>query len=82
MNTSHILVVDDDPTFRQMLADYLTDYDIRVTTLAGGRDSLRELKPVQVPVGASLPPASAPTAAGRRASGSVSERPESAKPGD
>ncbi len=34
----HIIVIDDDPTFRQMLADYLTDYDLRVTTLASGRD--------------------------------------------
>jgi len=34
----HIIVIDDDPTFRQMLADYLTDYDLRVTTLSSGRD--------------------------------------------
>jgi two-component system OmpR family response regulator len=33
----HIIAIDDDPTFRQMLVDYLTDYDLRVTTLASGR---------------------------------------------
>jgi two-component system, OmpR family, response regulator len=33
----HVLVVDDDPSVRQMIADYLGDNDIRVTTLPGGR---------------------------------------------
>ena len=33
----HVLAVDDDPSIRQMIADYLGDNDIRVTTLADGR---------------------------------------------
>ena len=36
--TAHVLAVDDDPSVRQMIADYLTDNDLRVTTLASGRD--------------------------------------------
>ena len=36
--TAHVLAVDDDPSVRQMIADYLTDNDVRVTTLASGRD--------------------------------------------
>jgi len=32
----HILVVDDDADLRQMVADYLTDYDLRVTGAADG----------------------------------------------
>src|SRR6185436_17343069 len=32
----HILVVDDDANLRQMVADYLTDYDLRVTGAADG----------------------------------------------
>jgi two-component system OmpR family response regulator len=35
--TSHVLVIDDDPSVRQMIADYLGDNDIQVTTLAGGQ---------------------------------------------
>ena len=35
---AHVLAVDDDPSVRQMIADYLTDNDVRVTTLASGRD--------------------------------------------
>jgi len=33
----HVLAVDDDPLVRQMIADYLGDNDIRVTTLDSGR---------------------------------------------
>src|ERR1700741_2377169 len=36
--TAHVLAVDDDPSVRQMIADYLPDNDLRVTTLASGRD--------------------------------------------
>ena len=32
----HILVVDDDADLRQMVADYLNDYDLRVTGAADG----------------------------------------------
>ncbi len=32
----HILVVDDDADLRQMVADYLNDYDLRVTGVADG----------------------------------------------
>src|SRR5215468_2239604 len=34
----HVLAVDDDPSVRQMIADYLADNDVRVTTLASGRE--------------------------------------------
>jgi DNA-binding response OmpR family regulator len=34
----HVLVIDDDPSVRQMIADYLGDNDIRVTALASGRE--------------------------------------------
>lgn len=33
----HVLVIDDDPQIRQMVADYLNDHEVRVTALAGGR---------------------------------------------
>jgi DNA-binding response OmpR family regulator len=36
--TAHVLIVDDDPSVRQMITDYLGDNDIRVTALASGRD--------------------------------------------
>jgi DNA-binding response OmpR family regulator len=36
--TAHVLAVDDDPSVRQMIADYLTDNDVHVTTLASGRE--------------------------------------------
>ena len=36
--TAHVLALDDDPSVRQMIADYLTDNDVRVTTLASGRE--------------------------------------------
>ncbi len=35
--TIHVLAIDDDPSVRQMIADYLGDNDIRVTALASGR---------------------------------------------
>jgi two-component system OmpR family response regulator len=34
----HVLAIDDDPSVRQMIADYLTDNDIQVTTLGSGKD--------------------------------------------
>jgi DNA-binding response OmpR family regulator len=36
LSIAHVLAVDDDPSVRQMIADYLGDNDIRVTALAGG----------------------------------------------
>src|SRR6266496_2074589 len=33
----HILAIDDDPSVRQMIADYLGDNDIKVTALASGK---------------------------------------------
>jgi two-component system, OmpR family, response regulator len=36
--TTHVLAVDDDPSVRQMIADYLTDNDVRVTAIASGRE--------------------------------------------
>src|SRR5256885_3567269 len=35
--TIHVLAIDDGPSVRQMIADYLGDNDIRVTALASGR---------------------------------------------
>jgi len=35
---THVLVVDDDPSVRQIVTEYLSDYDIRVTALESGRD--------------------------------------------
>jgi len=35
--STHVLVVDDDPSVRQMIVDYLGDNEIRVTPLASGR---------------------------------------------
>jgi two-component system, OmpR family, response regulator len=35
--TTHVLAIDDDPSVRQMIADYLGDNDIRVTAIATGR---------------------------------------------
>ena len=34
----HVLAVDDDPSMRQMIADYLADNDIRVTALGSGKE--------------------------------------------
>ena len=34
---AHVLAVDDDPTVRQAIADYLGQYEFRVTTVADGR---------------------------------------------
>ena len=36
--TAHILAVDDDPSVRKMIADYLGDNELRVTALASGRE--------------------------------------------
>ena len=36
--TANVLAVDDDPSVRQMIADYLGDNQVRVTTLASGRE--------------------------------------------
>jgi len=36
--SGHILAVDDDPSVRQMIAHYLGDNEMRVTTLASGRE--------------------------------------------
>ena len=35
---AHILAVDDDPSVRKMIADYLADNELRVTALASGRE--------------------------------------------
>ncbi len=37
-SSAHVLAIDDDPSIRQMIADYLGDNDMRVTTLASGRE--------------------------------------------
>src|SRR5271168_3315257 len=38
----HVLVIDDDPSVRQMIADYLGDNDMKVSTLPGGQ-ALRDV---------------------------------------
>src|SRR5262245_52956576 len=34
----HVLVVDDDPSMRQMVSDFLGDYDFRVTAVSSGAE--------------------------------------------
>jgi two-component system OmpR family response regulator len=38
VSTAHVLAVDDDPSVRQMIVDYLSDNDMRVTAIAGGKN--------------------------------------------
>jgi DNA-binding response OmpR family regulator len=40
----HVLVVDDDPSIRQMVADFLGDYDFKVTAAASGAEMTEALK--------------------------------------
>jgi DNA-binding response OmpR family regulator len=46
----HILVLDDDPSMRQMIVDFLVDYDLRVTAVATGREmaAVLEQEPVDL----------------------------------
>src|SRR5687767_6396599 len=37
-HTAHVLVVDDDPSVRKMIADYLSDNEVKVTELASGQE--------------------------------------------
>ena len=39
----HVLIVDDDPAMRTMIADYLADQNFRVSTAADGREMARVL---------------------------------------
>ena len=39
----HVLAVDDDPSVRQMIADYLGDNDIKVTVIGTGREIARAM---------------------------------------
>jgi two-component system, OmpR family, response regulator len=41
MAEKHILAVDDDPTMRQLVADYLSDHGFRVSAVANGKDMAR-----------------------------------------
>jgi two-component system OmpR family response regulator len=41
--TKHVLVVDDDAAMRAMIADYLVDHNVRVSTAADGREMARAL---------------------------------------
>jgi DNA-binding response OmpR family regulator len=38
MATEHVLAVDDDPSVRQLIVDYLGDNEVRVTALGSGRE--------------------------------------------
>ena len=42
--TAHILAVDDDPAIRQLIADYLSQNDLRVSTAADGKEMARVLE--------------------------------------
>src|SRR3954467_15562977 len=44
MSTAHILAVDDDPSVRQMIVDYLSENDLQVTALASGRQIAELMK--------------------------------------
>ena len=46
----HIVALDDDPSIREAIGDYLADNDLRVTTLASGRE-LAERRDPQAPQG-------------------------------
>jgi DNA-binding response OmpR family regulator len=37
MSSAHVLVVDDDPSMREMVSDYLAEYEMRVTALDNAR---------------------------------------------
>jgi two-component system OmpR family response regulator len=41
MSDNHILAVDDDPTMRELIADYLGNHGFRVSTVADGQDMAR-----------------------------------------
>jgi two-component system, OmpR family, response regulator len=43
MTNSHILAVDDDPAIRELIIDYLSDNDLRVTGAANGQEMLSVL---------------------------------------
>src|SRR5437764_8877700 len=42
-NAPHILAIDDDPAMRELIADYLGENDVRVTTVATGEEMARVL---------------------------------------
>jgi DNA-binding response OmpR family regulator len=42
--TAHILVVDDDPEMRELVHDFLTEYEMRVTAVASGTEMRRVLQ--------------------------------------
>ena len=42
-NTPHVLAIDDDPAMRQLIAEYLVENDLRVTTVATGEEMSRVL---------------------------------------
>jgi two-component system, OmpR family, response regulator len=41
MTENHILAVDDDPTMRELIGDYLTNHGFRVSTAANGQEAAR-----------------------------------------
>jgi two-component system OmpR family response regulator len=43
VTTAHVLAIDDDPSVRQMVVDYLGDNDIRVTALSSGQQIVEVL---------------------------------------
>ena len=43
-HTAHVLVVDDDPSVRKMIADYLGDNEVKVTALASGGEIAEVMK--------------------------------------
>jgi two-component system OmpR family response regulator len=43
INPPHVLAIDDDPDMRQLIAEYLSDNDLRVTTVATGAEMQKVL---------------------------------------
>ena len=43
-NLPHVLVVDDDPAIRTLIADYLLENDMRVAAAANGKEMAAALK--------------------------------------
>jgi len=41
--TPHVLAIDDDPAMRELIADYLSEHDLRVTAVATGEEMSRVL---------------------------------------
>jgi PleD family two-component response regulator len=43
-NLPHVLAVDDDPVIRNLISEYLTDNDVRVTVAADGKEMTASMR--------------------------------------